>query len=61
MTMLRDARFIPIEQTRDEDDSPEEAYFMDSGVANVFVLGAGNKSGEATAYLSDQIGSGVLL
>jgi len=38
MTMLRDGRFIPIEQDRDEDDGPDEAYFM--AVAGEYALGS---------------------
>jgi hypothetical protein len=56
--MLREVRFIPVEHTRDDDDGPDEAYFMASGVANVYVVGSGLKATEATAYLSD-LGSSV--
>lgn len=59
MTMLREVRFIPIEQERDANAGPDEAYFMDSGVANEFVVGSGSKATEATAFLKD-VGSGAL-
>ena len=58
MTMLRDGRLIAIEQDRTDTDGPDEAYFMASGVANVYVVGTGAKATEATAFLSD-LGSNV--
>lgn len=60
MTMLREVRFIPIKHDREEGDGPTEAYFMDSGTANEYVIGSGSKTTEATAFLKDE-GSGVFI
>lgn len=58
MAMLREARFIPIEQDADETVGPDEAYFTDSGTPGTYVLGTGDKQLKASAFLKDA-GSGV--
>lgn len=56
MTMRREVRFIPIEGS-DAAAGPSEAYLMPHPTeAGRFILGTGDKAGEATAFLENTSG-----